>query len=110
MLPPQEGAGLGEDPPPSSGLPELGTIDAQVGQARLADSSLPEFGTIDAQVGQARLAEGGPLLHDVEAVRSRNAAQARIEPVPPEEFGISRNARSLRDCDYCFHKVLIGEA
>src|SRR5690242_17891092 len=29
--------------------------------------------------------EGGPLLHDVEALRSRNAAQARIEPVPPEE-------------------------
>jgi hypothetical protein len=55
-------------------------------------------------------AEGGPLLHDVECIRSRNAAQAKIEPVPPEEFGISRNARSLRDCDYCFHKVLIGEA
>src|SRR5262249_22323002 len=54
--------------------------------------------------------EGGPLLHDVECIRSRNAAQAKIEPVPPEEFGISRNARSLRDCDYCFHKVLISEA
>jgi hypothetical protein len=85
-LPPPEG----EDPPPNSGL--------------------PEFGTIDAQVGQARLAEGGPLLHDVEALRSRNAAQAKVEPVPPEEFGISRNARSLRDCDYCFHKVVLGEA
>src|SRR5262249_23238049 len=54
--------------------------------------------------------EGGPLLHDVACIRSRNAAQARAEPVPPEEFGISRNARSLRDCDYCFHKVLISEA
>jgi hypothetical protein len=85
-MPPPEG----EDPPPNSGL--------------------PEFGTIDAQVGQAQLAEGGPLLHDVECVRSRNAAQAKVEPVPPEEFGISRNARSLRDCDYCFHKVLISEA
>jgi hypothetical protein len=85
-LPPPEG----EDPPPNSGL--------------------PEFGTSDAQVGQARLAEGGPLLHDVEALRSRNAAQAKVEPVPPEEFGISRNARSLRDCDYCFHKVVLGEA
>ena len=54
--------------------------------------------------------EGGPLLHDVEALRSRNAAQAKVEPVPPEEFGIARNARSLADCDYCFHKVLISEA
>jgi len=45
----------------------------------------------------------GPKLHDVEVRRSRSAASARIEPVPPEEFGIARNARSLRDCDYCFH-------
>jgi hypothetical protein len=52
----------------------------------------------------------GPMLHDVEVRRSKNAAHARIEPVPPEEFGIARNARSLRDCDYCFHKVLLTEA
>jgi hypothetical protein len=52
----------------------------------------------------------GPALHDVEVRRSRKAANARIEPVPPEEFGIARNARSLRDCDYCFHKVLLTEA
>src|SRR5215813_13178484 len=52
----------------------------------------------------------GPALHDVEVRRSRKAANARIEPVPPEEFGIARSARSLRDCDYCFHKVLVTEA
>ncbi len=56
------------------------------------------------------LPEGGPLLHDVVCVRAKSAAQARIEPVPPEEFGISRNARSLRDCDYCFHKILVQQA
>ncbi len=55
-------------------------------------------------------AEGGPLIHDVVCVRSKSAAQAKIEPVPPEEFGISRNARSLRDSDYCFHKILIPQA
>jgi hypothetical protein len=26
--------------------------------------------------------------------------------VPPEEFGIERGARSLRDCNYCFHEVV----
>jgi hypothetical protein len=51
----------------------------------------------------------GPKLHDVEVRRTRNAANARIEPVPPEEFGIARNARSLREADYCFHKVLLTE-
>ena len=56
------------------------------------------------------LTEGGPLLHDVECVRAKEAAQARVEAVPPEEFGISRNARSLRDCDYCFHKILVQQA
>jgi hypothetical protein len=56
------------------------------------------------------LPEGGPLLHDVECVRAKDAAQARVEAVPPEEFGISRNARSLRDCDYCFHKILVQQA
>ncbi len=55
------------------------------------------------------LPEGGPLLHDVECVRAKDAAQARVEAVPPEEFGISRNARSLRDCDYCFHKILVQQ-
>jgi len=58
----------------------------------------------------AELAEGGPLIHDVECVRAKDAAFAKVEAVPPEEFGISRNARSLRDCDYCFHKILIQQA
>jgi hypothetical protein len=56
------------------------------------------------------LPPGWPLLHDVECVRAKEAAQARVEAVPPEEFGISRNARSLRDCDYCFHKILTQQA
>lgn len=51
-----------------------------------------------------------PMLHDVECRRSKDAANVKIEPVPPEEFGISRNARSIRDCDYAFHKVLITRA
>jgi hypothetical protein len=33
---------------------------------------------------------------------------ARVEPVPPEEFGISRRAKSIRDADYCFHEVQTG--
>ena len=30
--------------------------------------------------------------------------------MPPEEFGIARHARSIRDADYCFHEVLKSEA
>lgn len=49
-------------------------------------------------------------LHDVVVERSKKMAQAKVEPVPPEEFGVSRQTRTLRDCDYSFHRVFITEA
>ena len=51
-----------------------------------------------------------PRFHDVTIVRRRKVAQARVEGVPPEEFGISRNARSIRTAGYCFHRVLRSQA
>ena len=50
------------------------------------------------------------LLHDVTVRTKRSYQCARVEGVPPEEFGIARNARSIRDADYCFHDVLRSEA
>src|SRR5215813_1392524 len=47
-----------------------------------------------------------PLTHDVTIVTTRKLAQARVMGVPPEEFGIERGARSIRDCNYCFHEVV----
>jgi hypothetical protein len=46
-----------------------------------------------------------PKLHDVtiEILRARECAH--VEGVTPEEFGISRRARSIKDADYCFHDV-----
>jgi hypothetical protein len=26
--------------------------------------------------------------------------------VPPEEFGIEKNARNIRDCNYAFHDIV----
>jgi len=51
-----------------------------------------------------------PKLHDVTIVIRKTYQCARVEGVPPEEFGIERNARSLRDCGYCFHEVIRREA
>jgi hypothetical protein len=47
-----------------------------------------------------------PAMHDVTIVTTRKLAQARVMGVPPEEFGIERGARSIRDCNYCFHEVV----
>jgi hypothetical protein len=49
-------------------------------------------------------------LHDVTVQTRRSYQCARVEGVPPEEFGIARNARCIRDADYCFHDVLKSEA
>src|SRR5262249_56255034 len=51
-----------------------------------------------------------PKLHDVTIVIRKTYQWAGVEGVPPEEFGIERNARSLRDCGYCFHEVIRREA
>jgi hypothetical protein len=47
-----------------------------------------------------------PVTHDVTIVTTRKLAHARVMGVPPEEFGIERGARSIRDCNYCFHEVV----
>lgn len=47
-----------------------------------------------------------PAMHDVTIVTTRRLAQAKVLGVPPEEFGIERGARSIRDCNYCFHEVV----
>jgi hypothetical protein len=55
-------------------------------------------------------AQAEPLLparsHDVTIVTTRKLAQAKVMGIPPEEFGIERGARSIQDCNYCFHEVV----
>src|SRR5947207_14506037 len=46
------------------------------------------------------------ITHDVTLVTTRKLAQPKVLGVPPEEFGIERGARSIRDCNYCFHEVV----
>jgi len=48
-------------------------------------------------------------LHDITVVTKSTYQCAKVEPIPPEEFGISRTARDLHDCDYCFHEVYRSE-
>ena len=50
-----------------------------------------------------------PILHDVKIVRRKKHECARVVPVPPEEFGIGRNDRTIKDAGYCFHEVLRRE-
>ena len=47
-----------------------------------------------------------PMLHDVTLLCTYKHGYAKCEPVPPEEFGISRAARSIADAGYCYHEVV----
>jgi hypothetical protein len=51
-----------------------------------------------------------PKFHDVTVVTRKTYQCARVEGVPPEEFGISRRARTIRQTDYCFHDVQKSES
>ena len=50
-----------------------------------------------------------PQWHDVKIVRRKKIERAVVSPVPPEEFGVSRYARDIRNCGYCFHDVIRRE-
>jgi hypothetical protein len=47
----------------------------------------------------------GEVTHDVTIVRKKSYGCARVVGVPPEEFGITKRARSILDATYCFHNV-----
>ena len=46
----------------------------------------------------------GNVVNDVELVTRKRYGCAKAVPVPPEEFGISKSARSLKDATYCYHE------
>jgi len=88
-----------------------------------AHSSLPAAG--EASAGQAQAGEAAPFslssdmasspardttLHDVTIEIGRKCERAHVEAVAPEEFGISRHARTIREADYAFHDVFRTEA
>lgn len=56
------------------------------------------------------LGEGGIELHDITVVTKKTTSCDKVVPVPPEEFGVARNARSVQDADYCFHEVVRRQA
>jgi hypothetical protein len=46
-----------------------------------------------------------PKMHDVTVVKRKKYGCAKVEAVPPEEFGVAKRTRSMRDCTYAYHEV-----
>jgi hypothetical protein len=71
------------------------------------DAMMPQPGSMPVPAAPAALPipMSAPVTHDVKILRTRKVARAKVVSVPPEEFGISRNARSIPDSTYCFHRI-----
>lgn len=48
--------------------------------------------------------------HDLTLRRVKPYGCARVENVPPEEFGITRRAKSIREADYAYHETKASES
>jgi hypothetical protein len=62
-------------------------------------------GDPQAMMSQALVPQPKPVTHDVVITTTKKVSQARVMGVPPEEFGIERGARTIVDCNYCFHET-----
>ena len=49
-------------------------------------------------------------LYDCKIKRTSMGGKIKIESVPPEEFLIDRNAKSIDDADFVSHKVLMSRS
>ncbi len=99
-LPPVEAGGPeGPMPPPMPGM----------------DAGMSPAGPQDALQGLPAIPappmapQPPAMLHDVVARRRTEYGCARVENVPPEEFGISRRAKTIADATYCFHETTTTE-
>lgn len=118
---PEAGPSLPPEPPMPAGLPPEGMLPPEavppgpapmpeLPQAGAPPVPMPSLaGTPGPLPGQVEPGGYGPT-HDFTTVRSRTYGCCRIEPVPPEEFGVGRNAKLGQPLDYCYHEVLRTQA
>jgi len=50
------------------------------------------------------------ILYNCKIKRTKKTGQIKVESVPPEEFLIDRNAKTIEDADFVSHKVLISRS
>ena len=64
----------------------------------------PEVEIVEHSEHESEFAPGFKL-HDFTVVARKKIKRHMVEAVPPEEFGISRRAKTIQGANYCFHEV-----
>jgi hypothetical protein len=70
----------------------------------LAAANAANAGRAEPEPDEAEEA-AGPMLHDVTVAIKKTYGCAKVMPVPPEEFGITRHTRTIAEAGYCFHEI-----
>lgn len=84
---------------------------AQMQQAAAQEQAQGQPGQASQQFMQAQAmyeqfkAQPVPMLYDVTVKRKKSGGRVCIENVPPEEFLISKKAKSIKDAPFCAHRV-----
>jgi hypothetical protein len=72
--------------------------------AGMAGAGVAAGGDYPAEAG-VEVGASQPTTHDVTIVKRKEYGCAKVYNVPPEEFGIERNASCIREANYVFHKT-----
>lgn len=93
--------------------PEVVPIEHSARAAEAADTQADTMDSAPMAGGQDVGGAGGmpqqrppTMLHDVTVKRVKKRGQVRIENVPPEEFLISRRAKTIADSPFVAHRVM----
>ena len=91
----------------SQALPQLQQQMAQMEQAMPQQSSPQMQQQLQQHMTQLHdvMNQPVPNLHDITVKRSKKGGKVCIENVPPEEFRISRKAKSIQDSPFVAHDV-----
>ena len=99
--PPAPAAPVAAQPP---GMPETAMLGQPAGGMMDAGAPTPQNVAPDA-LGMGVLPPPAPvMLHDMKIRTTRKKGRVRIEPVPPEEFWISRDARTIASARAVGHR------
>lgn len=93
--------------------PEVVPIEHSARPAQAADTQADPMDSAQMAGGQDVGDAGGMpqqmppmMLHDVTVKRVKKRGQVRIENVPPEEFLISRRAKTIADAPFVAHRLM----
>jgi len=84
----------------------LGALLSEPGVELVGASSTPDPQVAGQAVAMGVPIEAVPAIHDVEVRRVRKSGRIRVCAVPPEEFLVSRSARTVDDANVVAHRRL----